>query len=184
MRLVLAICLTIMVLPHSAAAQSYFDDEYLIIKSAKAGNLGAVRRFLNAGLNPNEVHPEAGTTALHEAAKVGHTDIIAALIERRARIEQSDKMGNTPLIWAADRGHPEAVRKLIAAGAIIEAADRQGSTALLKAARGGHKEVVEVLIEAGADVNRTDYTGLTPLQMAERERRADVAALLRQAGGY
>ena len=178
------LALVLVALPLGAAAQDSLFGRYQIIDSARIGDFLAVRSLVNGGVNINMIYPDTKTTALNEAAKFGHTRIVALLIDRNVKIDHEDKFGSTPLQWAASHGHVDVVRLLVEAGADVEATDGQGFTPLIKAARGGHRPIVETLIAAGADVNRADYTGLTPLMVAERERHDEIVEILRAAGGY
>jgi cytohesin len=60
-----------------------------------------------------------GTSPLHEAARMGHTEVVKALISAGADIHALDENGKTPLHEAARMGHIETVQLLIAVGADI-----------------------------------------------------------------
>ena len=71
-----------------------------------------------------------GIAAIYVAAQNGHPDIVQALIEAGANVDQirlSDL--TTPLMRASYNGHPFVVDLLTAAGADMEMRDSNGYTA-------------------------------------------------------
>lgn len=58
-----------------------------------------------------------GQTAVMIAARDGHPNLIAWLVERGAALDGTGKYGLSPLMVAVVRGHTEVVRRLVAAGA-------------------------------------------------------------------
>ncbi|MCP4656975.1 MAG: hypothetical protein GY856_16310 [bacterium] len=115
-------------------------------------------------------------SAVVRAAKLGHGEIIRALIAAGAEVDATVEGGTAPfdrtaLMLAAEQGHVEAVRTLLAAGANPEARDRDaedhgGKTALMLAAANGHAQVLEVLKDAGAKLNVRSNEGTTALAYA------------------
>eukprot|EP00929_Paragymnodinium_shiwhaense_P084403 TRINITY_DN45125_c0_g1_i1.p1 TRINITY_DN45125_c0_g1~~TRINITY_DN45125_c0_g1_i1.p1 ORF type:complete len:176 (+),score=20.21 TRINITY_DN45125_c0_g1_i1:55-582(+) len=53
-----------------------------------------------------------GATPLHLACLLGHTDLAASLIERRAFVEAADARGNTALTYA-ERGQHQDIQRLL-----------------------------------------------------------------------
>ena len=53
-----------------------------------------------------------GNTALIEAARFGHDDVITALLVARADVSTKNKQGKTALMLASEGGHDECVRLL------------------------------------------------------------------------
>lgn len=72
-----------------------------LIRAARVGDAAAVRKALQAsGANPNtraRDHPRLGSTALHLAARLGHTDVVKELIMADAHLELRDSNGMTPI---------------------------------------------------------------------------------------
>ena len=69
--------------------------------------------------NPSAAH--GGWTALHEAARQGHANVVRALLARGADPNAREGGDNTtPLHWAAARGDLETVRALLDAGADVQ----------------------------------------------------------------
>lgn len=121
-----------------------------------------------------------GRSALHEAARAGHSGIMAALLEARADADARDADGRTPLHEAAAGGHLEAL-ELLAGRADVHAVDGEGRNALHLASLGGGADsaaVVARLIELGVDAELADGGGRRPVEHAASAGRwAMVAAL-------
>ncbi|MCY4512350.1 MAG: ankyrin repeat domain-containing protein, partial [Bdellovibrionales bacterium] len=81
-------------------------------------------------------------TALMEASKYGHIDIVAFLIESKADIHISNNMG-TALVWAAIYGHIDVVKLLFKNGADPHFVNSFDETASILARRKGHKSIVD-----------------------------------------
>ncbi|MCI8372799.1 MAG: hypothetical protein HFI75_10495 [Lachnospiraceae bacterium] len=73
-----------------------------------------------------------GITALHEAARNGHADMLRVMLEKGAdpnvTMDEPADAGNTPLHVACENGKAEAVRVLMAAGADDMMQNIQGET--------------------------------------------------------
>jgi hypothetical protein len=54
---------------------------------------------------------------LHLAASVGDLETVRSLVEKGARLEQTDQRGNTPLFHACQGGHGEVIKFLGNCGA-------------------------------------------------------------------
>ena len=63
--------------------------ENSFVQKAREGDVGAIRLFLKAGMDPN-VSDAKDNTALIVAAKKGHTEIVKLLLENGADIEGKD----------------------------------------------------------------------------------------------
>ena len=63
-----------------------------------------MRYVLNCGTEV-DVTSGKGMTPLHYAAKAGHENVCALLVDRGAGIEEKDEDGSTPLHFAALGGH-------------------------------------------------------------------------------
>lgn len=121
-----------------------------------------------------------GRTALHEAARAGHVDILAALLAAGADVHARDASGRTPLLEAAHGGRIGAIDALATAGADAKALDAEGRSALALACTGEAPTaaVVRRLLELGADPDHADHTGRRAADLAaEAGRWALVSAL-------
>ena len=88
-----------------------------------------------------------GLSAIGDAAKCGHPDVVRLLLEYKADVSPRRKNGKTPLHEAAERGFAECVRLLCAAGADRHTVDNEGKTAAHLAAEATpvRTEVLKVL---------------------------------------
>jgi len=124
-----------------------------------------------------------GRMALHWAARGGHKDVVALLLDKGADVAATDIDGGTALHWAAEVGHKDVVALLLDKGADVAAMDIDGRTALHWATQGGHKDVVALLLDKGADVAATEAnSGWTALHWAAEGGHKDVFALLKRRG--
>ena len=76
-----------------------------------------------------EAKDRNGMTALHVAARNGHTEVVTALIAAGADLDAKNDDGETALMWAASNGRTEVVTSLIAAGADLDATNGDGESA-------------------------------------------------------
>ncbi len=131
---------------------------------------------------PPTVNPVADR-ALHEAALEGRLDLVAAAVDRGARINAADADGRTALMYAAFNGHTECVRWLLERGAAVDAHEYVGRTALMFASSGPFPETAQLLLDFGSNPNDTDeYEGWTPLMFAAAEGRLEVIRVLLDYG--
>ena len=123
-----------------------------------------------------------GATPLLWAAKKGHADVAAVLIESgtdvSAMVNTADVDGNSALHWAARKNFPEVARKLIDAGAAVNARNKEESTPLHWAARKNNVDMLQLLL--GADANprlRNKYGATASENAAAIGQRGAVDAL-------
>ena len=71
-----------------------------VVGSARKGDAAAVRRLLDAGVDPN-TRFRYDATALSYACDRGHVEVVRLLLERGAEVNVKDTFyGATPLSWA------------------------------------------------------------------------------------
>jgi ankyrin repeat protein len=88
-----------------------------LLRAASMGNADTVRSILvspNVDVNGIDEH---GNTALIEAARFGHDEVVTALLMAKADMKVKNDEGKTALMLAAEGGHDETVRMLTQAGA-------------------------------------------------------------------
>ena len=155
-------------------------DESNMLGDVSAGNIVAVKKFLDKGGNVN-LQDEPGMTPLHHAVnadyKGSHREMVKLLIDRGADVKAICDTHHTPLHWASNK---ETAELLINVGANVNARTRRtGETLLYSSARGAaqgapkscqmYLGLVKLLIAKGADVNVKLKTGETTLHMVARQ---------------
>jgi uncharacterized protein len=133
----------------------------------EAGNLPAVREWLDAGMNPDYVADRIGT-GLMIAAWTGNIPMMELLVQRGADVNKPNALGERALMHAAWRGQMEAMKWLLAKGARINSDSMQWSP-LHYAVFAGHAEAAALLIERGADINARSTNGSSVIMMAVYE---------------
>jgi ankyrin repeat protein len=135
--------------------------------------------LLQAGAELFRPKPLRGT-ALTKAAASDDLNLVAALVDRRADVNERTAQGSSPLHAAASSRRPgttEVARFLLERGTDLNARAASGSTPHLSAAETGHLEAVQLLTAAGADIQipileavypriRRCYRRYTPLMIA------------------
>jgi ankyrin repeat protein len=149
------------------------------VDAAGSGNLDAVLRHIDAGLDVN-VEPKTGNgPPLIHAAAYGHEMIVRMLLEAGAFVNHVRTDGMTALMWAVVYGHTATVQVLLEHGASVDRWMPGGLTALTRATLSGHIAIVQVLLEHGATVDQATRDGWTALaQAADHGDTAIVQALL------
>jgi ankyrin repeat protein len=87
-----------------------------------------------------------GDTALIEASRNGHLEVVRILLRAEAEVDEVNPRGQTALLVAAAGGHARIVELLLAAGADRGIADENGDTAVMLAARNGFDQVMERIL--------------------------------------
>ena len=109
-----------------------------LFAAARAGDVAAVTRLLNEGVDVNS-KGRYDTTALFFAADKGHLAVVELLVQRGADVSVRDTFYRaSPLTWALDRGHREIARLLVERGAAepeaaLELAVKEKDEALVRA---------------------------------------------------
>ena len=106
------------------------QDASNIWAAARAGDVGAIERYIESGAAVDAVDPERGGTPLLWASVTGRAEAIELLIRRGADVNAVDPDGGTALHAAAFLGHEKAVDVLVANGANVNAANKRGETPL------------------------------------------------------
>ncbi len=146
----------------------------------EAGDLDRVRRWLDAGVDPNYVADRIGT-GLMIGAWHGNIALMDLFVSRGADVNRSNAFGEQALMHAAWRGHLEAAQWLLARGAQLNREPLQWS-ALHYAVFAGHGEIARTLMERGADINARSPNGSSVLMMAVYEGREELARTLIERG--
>ncbi|BCT92302.1 hypothetical protein LYSHEL_13260 [Lysobacter helvus] len=100
-------------------------------------------------------------SALHEAARAGHVEIVDMLVAAGADVQAQDIDGRTPWLEAARGGHLEVLEHLLLHRPQLAHADHDGRDALILSATadGATPALVQRLLELGLDPMRRDNEG-------------------------
>ena len=98
--------------------------------AAFAGDIAAMKQALAERADPNTKDPQSGSTLLATAALMGHTKIVALLLEHGADVNVRSRDGGTALHAAAFLGRTETVKLLLGKGANTTLRNNTGSTAI------------------------------------------------------
>jgi ankyrin repeat protein len=148
--------------------------EQELMAATSTGDLDTVRRLLAAGAAVDERYPivngfNDAHTPLLVAARDGHTEIAALLLEAGADVNATEPtFGAVPLHKSVYNGHVELTRMI--AGWPGVNINFQGATngysPLHDALWHGYEECARVVIEAGAALDLVGHDGKTPLDLA------------------
>ena len=149
------------------------------LSPAGRGHTSIVRMLLEWPDHPAQADCSNGE-ALVEAARGGHTDVLALLLARWP-VATAMPCACEAMIRAAEGGHVDAVRVLLGCSELhAPHADCLAGEALVRAASRGHTGVVELLLGYPRHAPRADCRGGEVLERAEVGGHADVLRLLHQ----
>ncbi|NOZ19484.1 MAG: ankyrin repeat domain-containing protein [Planctomycetes bacterium] len=140
-------------------------QESEMLHAAKAGDIAAVKRLINAGADIGQ-KDEYGWTALHILTAKGAMDGVAFLVEKGADVTAKDNHGYTPLHIAAKYHQPKAAELFLSKGADVNARDAEGETPLAHAMFNNAKDVAEVLRRHGGKTKKELNSAGQPGQKA------------------
>ncbi|XP_020733005.1 ankyrin repeat domain-containing protein 6 isoform X6 [Odocoileus virginianus] len=167
---------------HTAPASEIVQDPVATGKGTKEEkNQKTQRRQARKNPGRSEREKEGDQTALHRAAVVGNTEVIAALIQEGCALDRQDKDGNTALHEASWHGFSQSAKLLVKAGANVLAKNKAGNTALHLACQNSHAQSTRVLLLGGSRADLKNNAGDTCLHVAARYNHLSIIKLLLSA---
>ena len=136
--------------------------------------------LLRGGTDVNAAQGD-GMTGLHWAARHGHRELAALLLDAGADTEATTRLGDhRPLHVASQSGQAQIVSMLLESGADPMATTTTGTTPLHFSAGAGSVAAIDALVAAAAPIDaREPIWGQTPLMFAAAGARTEaVSALL------
>ena len=150
-------------------------EEWTRLMLAIQKSAEAVENLLDDGISPNFRGRESfqGYTPLIFASEIGSLETVKLLIERGARINDSDSEGRTALFHASENGHSKIISLLVKNGANPNAVSVHNRTPLMQATVNQHLEGMEILLKNGANVDHQNHFGLTALMLGAQNGDLD-----------
>ncbi|MFZ5573213.1 MAG: ankyrin repeat domain-containing protein [Thermodesulfobacteriota bacterium] len=144
--------------------------------------LDRTKKLIRNGADVNHRQPGSRRSLLAEAAAIGDSDLVAAMIAAGAEIQGNEAEGADPLMEAVRNRHATVTRMLLKYGANPEHARYAAETPLITAVRNQDPETVGYLLEGGALPDHHPESGLPALQIAAVNGDAVTVRLLVDAG--
>ena len=165
--------------PLSEEQQKEAKRQIPFFQAAGGEDIDSLRKFLDAGEDPNAVALGGGFTPLYNACFGGgftpdrSLAAVRFLLERGADTNQRFEY-DSPIDGRLDGGltilmfapTADVAMALLDAGAEVNVADGRGVTPLMRAAGSGRVEVVKVLLERNADTDARSADGRTAADFA------------------
>ena len=154
-------------------------DAKALFAAAASGDSSALNRLLSGDIDPDLWNAD-GEAAIHLAAQAGHTDGVAALLDRGARIDrQREGLGNSALLEAIQHHRVETALLLIARGADVTLGT-QGRAPLSAATRNGtdSRVFLALLERGGVERARNPRDVADALHGASRNGRVELVRAL------
>jgi len=145
--------------------------------AAADGDLAACKKRMEASWTKIDAKDAQGKAAIHEAARWGHADIVAFLLDSGASRDITTVGGTMAIHLAAANGRDNVLKLLVQRGASINALDGNSDTPLMCAAAKGQLNTVNLILSMGADKSLKNLSNKTALDQASN---ADVAEVLRE----
>nr|XP_005504380.1 ankyrin repeat domain-containing protein 16 isoform X3 [Columba livia] len=121
----------------------------------------------------------SGDTLLHHAARYGHRDVLAYLVETLGMdVEVFNSDYKRPLHEAASMGYGECVSYLLERGASVDCLKKADWTPLMMACTRKNLEVIKALVEHGANPLLKNKDGWNCFHIASREGHPQVLRYL------
>ena len=163
--------------------RGYDYDEKSFLRAAGTSDEVAVRTFIDAGMNPNVPEPTTGGSALISAATRGDLEMVNALLQGRADVNQTDEKRFTALLRALQNNHEEIANILVARPELdVNAQGEGGANALISFVARQREPAVQDLLNRGANVNLPDSDGDTALNIAVQRGNVKIVELLLSKG--
>jgi ankyrin repeat protein/Tfp pilus assembly protein PilF len=165
------------------------DHRTALMRAAAKGDVATLRDLLRGGARVDDTTPhepesmffEGGQTALMYAARCGHLEAAAVLLDAGASLVAVADDGDTPLASAACSGQIDIVELLLVRGAPWTPPGAK-FTPLYHAAAQGDVAMAAMLLDRGAAIDEPIWTGTTPLAAAARAGAPPMVELLLRRG--
>ncbi|XP_066553859.1 ankyrin repeat and EF-hand domain-containing protein 1 isoform X2 [Amia ocellicauda] len=137
--------------------------------------------ILERGGDPNATDEATGRTALMEAARAGHAELVRALLQKGANVNSLDKKRNHAGHFAAEGGFFEVIQMFSAYSADLGVVALDGNTPIHYAAIGGFADCCKFLSQRGCNPKLKNLEGATPRMLAKEGGHKAAMKELRKA---
>ncbi len=163
--------------------RGYDYDEKSFLRAASTSDEVAVSTFVAAGMSPNVKEPSTGGSALISAATRGDLEMVNALLQGGADVNQKDEKQFTALLRALQNDREEIANILVARPELdVNAQGEGGANALISFVARQRVPAVQDLLNRGANVNLPDSEGDTALNIAVQRGNVELVNLLLSKG--
>lgn len=154
-----------------------------LMLAAQYGRLANVKCLLENESRANiSSKNRQGYAAIHYAAENGHLDILEALINNKADVNQAGPSRMTALILASAQGHYDCVNLLLQNNAKILFRDKFKRNALILAVKNSNLKIASLLLQKGISYSDPDSSKNFPLHYATAYGFNECIELLMKAG--
>eukprot|EP00038_Savillea_parva_P031441 m.86598 g.86598 ORF g.86598 m.86598 type:complete len:1003 (-) comp9671_c0_seq2:75-3083(-) len=154
-----------------------------LLMAAECGDVVELQRLRRKGAHLDGADYD-GRTALHLAAKNGHTDFLKTLVAYldNVNVNAQDRFHETPYTEAMSSGHHEAAEYLRSLGG-VEVDSKGVGGELCRLAFAGDLDGLKRAYYAGKCLNSADYDGRTAAHLAAAGGHTHVIEFLAKPGG-
>lgn len=161
-------------------------DEYNYTPAQLAiysGRTAQLNSLLGAGVSANErIGNSQDPSLLVLAIDRRSVDMVQALIQAGANIQDVDEDGEPPLLHALRSRSERIIQLLLNSGASPNVTSRNGTSAILLAAQNGIPWMVQMLLNQNASLEPRASDGLDPLMAACQDGSEEIVDMLIAAG--
>lgn len=162
----------------AASTPQRIGIEHEMADAVIRGDVATTRRLLNSHPSWITAQDSQGHPLLHIAVVNRNAEMLEVLLNRGAKIDQTDREGEiTALLQAVLTDNTVMAKRLIEAGANVNFGGGKRATALYYAVMYRNKEMTHLLLEAGADVEQDAY-GRPLIAMAMENESPEIMKLL------
>jgi ankyrin repeat protein len=115
-------------------------------------------------------------------ARLGDTELLAAMLRHGLPVNLADAKGNSLLMLASYNGNLDTARVLLEFGAEVDRRNDRGQTPLGGVAFKGYEEIAILLLEHEADIDADNGGGMTPIMFASMFGRTGMVGQLKARG--
>ncbi|CAG8620517.1 6067_t:CDS:2, partial [Ambispora gerdemannii] len=152
--------------------------------AASRGHLDIVKYLIDTAGAMIDIEDSTGETALLKASYIGHTHVVAFLLQSKAKVDQVDNDGWTALHNASSQGHTKIVKYLFEHGGAdvdVDVKNSKGYTPLMNAASKGHLDIVRYLLSHRANPLIKNNFGETAYDVAATSHEVYICEILEKA---